>query len=100
MLHFLTKCWVVLLSHVNRWRRVGYPHTPTPGVQGTTTPIVQSVADLRGAPGTRAPLGVQILSFSCSFRPKKLVSTPNLGVGAPPPGKILDPPLTVSLEQN
>ena len=26
-----------------------------------------SLADLRGAPGTRAPLGLQILSFSCSF---------------------------------
>ena len=42
------------------------------------------VVDLRGAPGMRAPLGVQILSFSCSFRPKKCVSTPTLGVGAPP----------------
>ena len=31
----------------------------------------RAVADLRGAPGTSAP-GVQILSFSCSFRQKKL----------------------------
>ena len=44
------------------------------------------LADLRGA-GTRTPLGVQILSFSCSFRPKKLQNNPNLGVGAPPWGK-------------
>ena len=29
-----------------------------------------SLADPRGAPGMRAPLGVQILSFSCSFRQK------------------------------
>ena len=28
-----------------------------------------SLADPRGAPGTR-PMGVQILSFSCSFQPK------------------------------
>ena len=50
----------------------------------------KAVADLRGAPGTRAP-GVQILSFSCSFRQKKEVSTPTLEVGAPPPRKILGP---------
>ena len=35
---------------------------------------------------------VQILSFSCNFRPKKLVTTPTLGVGIPF-RKILDPPL-------
>ena len=27
-----------------------------------------TLADQRGAPGTRAPPGVQILSFSCSFQ--------------------------------
>ena len=40
-----------------------------------------------GAPGMRASLGVQILSFSC---------TPTLGIGAPPPREILDPPLKVN----
>ena len=56
--------------------------------------IVCSGGSKGGARDARPPLGVQILSFSCSFWPKKLVSTPNLGVGAPPPpGKILDPPL-------
>ena len=49
-----------------------------------------TLADLRGAPGT--PPGVQILSFSCSFRQKNLQNNPNLGIGAPPLGKILDPP--------
>ena len=36
-----------------------------------------------GARDARPPR-VKILLFSCSFRPKKLVSTPTLGVGAPP----------------
>ena len=40
-----------------------------------------------GAPGTRAPLGVQILSFSCSFRQKNWKIIALLGVGAPPWGK-------------
>ena len=46
-----------------------------------------------GAPETRAPLGVQILSFSCSFRQKNLQNNPNLGVVAPPrenPGSATD----------
>ena len=30
----------------------------------------------KGAPGTRAPLGVQILSFSCSFRQKNRLAHP------------------------
>ena len=55
------------------------------------TPGPRSGGSKGGARDAR-PTGVQILSFSCSFRLKKLVSTPTLGVGAPP-GKILDPPL-------
>ena len=39
------------------------------------------VAHLSGVPETHAlPMGVKILSFSCSFQQKKDVSTPNLGV--------------------
>ena len=52
-----------------------------PSVSGIIFPVADprftwgstnlSLADPRGAPGTRAPpLGVQILSFSCSFRQK------------------------------
>ena len=45
-----------------------------------------ALADLRGgAPGTRAPLGVQILSFSCSFQEQRWKIIALLGVGAPPP---------------
>ena len=52
-----------------------------------------SVADPRGAP----PMGVQILSISCSFLGKfgKLVCWRPRRVGAPP-GEILDPPLEFS----
>ena len=42
----------------------------------------EPVADLRGARGTRAPMGVQILSISCSFWEILAKSY----VGAPPPG--------------
>ena len=46
-----------------------------------------SVADLRGAPWTRAPPpGAKILSFSCSFRPKNRFTHP-LGSWPPPRGK-------------
>ena len=50
--------------------------------------VTNPVADLRGARGTRVPLGVQILSISCSFwenLAKSYVGTPP-GVGAPPRG--------------
>ena len=56
------------------------------------------MADLRGARGTRAPPGVQILSISCSFWGNLAKSY----VGAPPGswrpllGKILDPPLVIN----
>ena len=53
------------------------------------------VADLRGARGRRAPLGVQILSISCSFwkiLAKSYVGAP-LGSWCPLLGEILDPPL-------
>ena len=40
------------------------------------------------------PVGVQILSFLCSFWPKNLVSTPTWR----PLGKILDPPLATYLK--
>ena len=45
------------------------------------------LVDPRGAPGTHAPLGVQILSFSCSFRQKNWKIIALLGVGAAPWGK-------------
>ena len=45
-----------------------------------------SVTDLKGVPGTRAPLGVQILSFSYSFRQNNRFSHP-LWELAPPSGK-------------
>ena len=48
----------------------------------------------RGPPGT--PLrGVQILSFSCSSRQKKLKNNSTFGSWRTPLGKILDPPLNV-----
>ena len=50
------------------------------------------LADLRGVPDARAP-GVQILSFFMHFFAKNLQNNPNLGIGAPLLGKILDPPL-------
>ena len=51
--------------------------------------IIKAVADLRGAQGTRAPLGVQILSISCSFWENlaKLYFGAPRGVGAPFSGK-------------
>ena len=39
----------------------------------------------------RSPFGIQIVSFSCSFRQKNLQNNPTLGVGAP--REILNPPL-------
>ena len=57
-------------------------------------PTVTLIGGSNGVPGTRTPLGLQILSFSCSFRQKNLQKNSNLGVGAPL-GKILDPPLTL-----
>ena len=52
-----------------------------------------SLADLGGAWGTHAPpLGVQILSISCSFRENLACPAPPGGF-TPPLGKILDPPL-------
>ena len=51
-----------------------------------------TLADPRAAPGI--PPGVQILSFSCSFRQKYLKNNSTFGSWrTPPPGKILDPPL-------
>ena len=54
-----------------------------------------AVVDLRGARGMRAPLGVQILSISCSFwenLAESYVGAP-LGSWRPLLGEILDPPL-------
>ena len=55
----------------------------------------EALADPKGTPGMH-PLGVQILSFSCSFRGKKLQKnrsdTPTSGVGIPL-RRILDLPL-------
>ena len=45
------------------------------------------LADPRGRQGRAPPLGVQILSFSCSFWQKKLKNNSTLGVGAPHSGK-------------
>ena len=49
----------------------------------------RSVADLRGARGTRAPPGVQILSILCSFWEiwQNCMLAPPRGVGAPSSGK-------------
>ena len=47
--------------------------------RGGYTSIFITLVDLRGHQG-RTPPGVQIISFSSSFRPEKL----GLGVGAPP----------------
>ena len=47
---------------------------------------LKSLADLRGTPGTRVPPRVQILSFSCSFRPKNRLAD-LLWELAPPSGK-------------
>ena len=49
---------------------------------------------IQGGRQERAPpLGVQILSFSCSFRQKKLKNNSTFGSWRTPLGKILDPPL-------
>ena len=61
-----------------------------------------SVADLREARGTRAPLGAQILSISCSFweiLAKSYVGPP-LGSWRPLLREILDPPLHLNQNQN
>ena len=57
---------------------------------------LNTVADLRGAPGTRAPsFGPKFLYFHAVFKKNWLNSrlAPPLGVGAPPSGKSWDPPL-------
>ena len=58
-----------------------------------------ALADLGGGVrDARPPLGVQILSISCSFRENLACSRPPWRVHAPPPlGKILDPPLVCVL---
>ena len=48
-----------------------------------------------GVRDARPPLGVQILSISCSFRENLACSRPPWRVHAPPLGKILDPPLYI-----
>ena len=54
--------------------------------------VTTALADLRGPPGTPPP--IQILSFSCSCRPKKnRLPLPLWELAPPPPRKILDPPL-------
>ena len=40
------------------------------GIWGILGTLLKALADLRGAPGTPPPRGVQILSFSCSFQQK------------------------------
>ena len=50
-----------------------------------------------GREGRTPPLGVQILSISCSFRENLACSRPPWRVHAPPLGKILDPPLILML---
>ena len=53
-----------------------------------------ALADLGGGVrDARPPLGVQILSISCSFRENLACSRPPLEGSRPPLGKILDPPL-------
>ena len=54
-----------------------------------------SLADLGGHEGRTPPLGVQILSISCSFRENLACSRPPWRVHAPL-GKILDLPLTLN----
>ena len=49
----------------------------------TSKNLADPVTDLRGDVRDASPPGVQILSFLCSFRQKRLVSIPTLGVGAP-----------------
>ena len=61
------------------------------------TAVTMSLADLGGREGRMPPLGVQILSISCSFRGKFGVFTPPLEGSRPPLGKILDPPLNVTV---
>ena len=66
---------------------------------GTTTYISPGNMSLTiggsrgGREGRTPPLGVQILSISCSFRENLACSRPPWRVHAPPLGKILDPPL-------
>ena len=55
-------------------------------------PPDNTLADLGGVRDAHPPLGVQILSISCSFRENLACSRPPWRVHAPL-GKILDPPL-------
>ena len=79
---------LVALKRVNYeadCRQVGSWHsTEMPSCYRPQRSCGKALADPRGAPGTRAPPGVQILSFSCSFRQKNWKIIALLGVGAPP----------------
>ena len=70
------------------------------GEGGCFPACITAVADLRGARGMHAPLGIQILSISCSFwenLAKSYVGA--LGSWRPLLGEILDPPLHWSHDQ-
>ena len=49
--------------------------------------LLTALADLGGREGRTPPLGVQILSISCSFRENLACSRPPWRVHAPPSGK-------------
>ena len=85
-----------------RGRFCPFPTTTLPNRQfytGPPAPDLSAVADLRGAPGTRAFPGVQILSISCSFRKSWQNSmSASLPEGWHPHlGEILDLPLVCTL---
>ena len=64
---------------------------------GSCKCVLFSLADLGGGVrDARPPLGVQILSISCSFRENLACSRPPLEGSRPPLGKILDPPLVLN----
>ena len=64
---------------------------PKPKSKTEAVPLADLGGGVRDA---RPPLGVQILSISCSFRENLACSRPPWRVHAPPLGKILDPPLS------
>ena len=92
--------WKTLYGVIKKFTKFGKivccsPHPPASWIR----PCSKSVADLRGAQGMRPPLGIQILSISCSFwenLAKSYVGA-RLGSWRPLLGEILDPPLKIIL---
>ena len=76
----------LILTELGAW-------PPCPLRESVTATPIYIGGSRGGVRDARPPLGVQILSISCSFRENLACSRPPWRVHAPPLGKILDPPL-------